>query len=154
MLTSTSARPWEYVDCPPSLTHGFRIAPIPKPVVEPVTSIRRPSRAPVMTMDGPITADGVTAFDGSDAADQPAPVNACTVKVYVVPFVSPSTVHEVVAVRQMRPPGDEITWYVNTGNEPVNVGADHVTEAERSPATAATLVGGFAGIGGGGGGRV
>lgn len=51
------------------------------PVVVPDTFTKRPSREPVMTIVGVDAASGVTAFDGSEASDQLAPVNAFTVKV-------------------------------------------------------------------------
>ena len=111
MLTSTCADPCVYFDCPASRTHGFSIAPMPKPVVDPDTSIRLPSRDPVMTIDGPADARGTTTFDGSDDADQPAPVSAFTVKVYAVPFVNPPIEHARTgaATRQVRLPGDDVT---------------------------------------------
>lgn len=83
---------------------------MPKPVVEPLTSMRLPSRDPVMTIDGFAAASGVTALDGSDAADQPAPVSAFTVKVYAVPFDKPATVQDNVDVTQVRPPGQDVAW--------------------------------------------
>lgn len=82
---------------------------MPRPLDEPVTSIRLSSREPVIVIDGRTGAIGVTAFDGSDDADQPAPVNAFTVKVYAVPFDNPPTEHDKEAVRHVRPPGEDVT---------------------------------------------
>ena len=83
---------------------------MPKPVVDPDTTIRLPSRAPVMVIEALGAAVGVTAFDGADGTDQPAPFSACTVKVYAVPFDRPATVHVSAAVKHVRPPGEETTW--------------------------------------------
>jgi hypothetical protein len=58
---------------------------------------------------------GVTAFDGVELSPQPAPLSAFTVKVYVVPFVSPVTVQVSADVRHVCPPGEDVTWYVDTG---------------------------------------
>ena len=47
---------------------------------------------------GPVTeiettgVPGVTAFEGADSGLSPAELLACTVKVYVVPFVRPETI--------------------------------------------------------------
>ena len=64
---------------------------MPKLVVVPLTAIRPPSREPVMKIVGFADARGTTAFEGLDAADQPAPVSALTAKVYAVPLVNPAT---------------------------------------------------------------
>ena len=128
------------------------MAPISTPVVVPDTLAICLVRVPAMVIVGPGTDDGVTAFDGSDATVQPAPVNAFTVNVYVVPFASPPTVHDRPDVRQIRPPGDAIAWYAEIEYEPEDAGADHDTDADRSSATAVTPRGGSAGVGGGGGG--
>ena len=56
--------------------HGVTRPPIPIPVVDPDTTIRLPSRAPVMVIIGRTGATGVTVSDGSDDGDQPAPVRA------------------------------------------------------------------------------
>ena len=90
--------------------HGVTISPRPKPVVLPLTEITPPERAPVIVMDARTGADGVTALDGADGTDHPAPVNAITVKVYAVPFVKPVIVHDVVPVRHVFPPGDADAW--------------------------------------------
>jgi len=80
--------------------------------------MRWPSRLPVIVIDGVGGgggAVGVTAFDGVELSPQPAPLSAFTVKVYVVPFVSPVTVQVSAEVRHVCPPGEEATWYVDTG---------------------------------------
>lgn len=94
--------------------HGVSNAPIPKPVVVPDTIATRFIRLPEIVIVAPV--DGVTALDAAEAADQPAPVNAFTVKVYVVPFVSPTTSHDSAgaATRHIRPPGEATAWYVDT----------------------------------------
>lgn len=71
--------------------------------------ISRPSRAPVITIDGFSGAAGVTALEGSDATDHPAPESAFTVKVYAVPFDRPSTVQVRVDVMHVPPPGEDVT---------------------------------------------
>ena len=110
MLTRMVATPWVKEPWPASRNHGFNSPPMPKPVAVPVTAIRSPSREPVIVMDGFASAAGVTAFDGTDDADHPAPVNALTVKVYAVPFVKPVIVHDVVPVRHVCPPGAADAW--------------------------------------------
>ena len=91
MLTRMVALPWVKEPWPSHPNHGFNSPPMPKPVVVPVTAIRSPSREPVIVIDGFGSAAGVTAFDGADDSDQPAPVRAFTVKVYAVPFDKPVT---------------------------------------------------------------
>ncbi len=122
------------------------------PVVLPVTTMRLPSRAPLMTMVGFGTARGTTALDASDDDDQPAPVSAFTVKVYAVPLDSPVTWHVSADVMHTRLPGEDVTAYVDTGYDPVDSGADQDTAAVASPATADTDCGADAGTGGGAGG--
>ena len=110
MLTSTCDDPCVYADWPASLTQGLSTPPMPNPVVDPLTSIRLPSREPVMTIDGPAEARGTTAFDGSDVADQPAPVSAFTEKVYAVPFVRLVISHSRAGAvtRQVCAPGVDV----------------------------------------------
>ena len=88
---------------------------MPKPLVEPVTVTSRPVREPVIVMVGRGGAWGVTALDGADGIDQPAPLRARTVKVYAVVLVSPATVQVSVEVKQERPPGDAVAWYIEIG---------------------------------------
>jgi hypothetical protein len=76
MLTRIVAAPSEYVDWPAKRSHGRKVPPMPKLVVRPATSMRLPSREPLITMDGRGAAAGVTAFDAFEATDQPAPFNA------------------------------------------------------------------------------
>ena len=109
MPTRIVATPWVKESLPVGRIHGFNSPPMPKPVVVPLTAIRSPSREPVIVIDGLGAATGVTAFDGSEAADQPAPVNAFTVKVYAVPFDKPPTEHDSEAVKHVRPPGEDVT---------------------------------------------
>jgi hypothetical protein len=52
---------------------------------------------------------GVAGADAADAGPVPAPLVAVTVNVYGEPFVRPFTVQVVVAVEQVKPPGDEVT---------------------------------------------
>jgi hypothetical protein len=61
---------------------------------------------PVGTPGGPT---GVTEFDAADAGPTPTLFVAVTVNVYAVPFVRPVTVHDVDAVAQAKPPGEEVT---------------------------------------------
>jgi hypothetical protein len=53
---------------------------------------------------------GVTAFEGVEFSPQPAPLSALTVKVYAVPLARPVTVQVSAEVRQVCPPGEEVTW--------------------------------------------
>jgi hypothetical protein len=46
---------------------------------------------------------------------------------------------------QVAPPGDAVTWYDDTGNEPELDGVCHSTMADASPAIAATARGALAG---------
>jgi len=55
------------------------------------------------------TVAGVTGLDGADGALLPTAFVAMTVNVYEVPFVRPFTGQLVVAVEQVKPPGDEVT---------------------------------------------
>ena len=58
-----------------------------------------------------------------------------------MPFVSPVTVHEVVAVVQVKPPGDEVTVEPVIALPPLDTGAVQETSAEESPNTPDTPVG-------------
>ena len=79
------------------------------PMVAPFTRMTLRSapvpRVPVIMIDRARSPDGVTSLLGADAVDQPAPVSARTVTVYPTPLVSPSIVHDIVVVTQLRPPG-------------------------------------------------
>lgn len=86
-----------------------------RPTVDPLTrtTLESPeSRVPEMTMEGRVGALGVTAFDGSEVAPQPAPVRACTVNEYSIPLRRPETVHWVTgaATRQVPPAGVLVAW--------------------------------------------
>jgi hypothetical protein len=61
---------------------------------------------PVGTCDTP---NGTIADEAADAEPAPDTFVAVTVNVYDTPPVRPVTVHEVVAVEQVNPPGDEVT---------------------------------------------
>lgn len=79
---------------------------------------------------------GVTELDALDGALEVAPLVATTVKVYAIPFVSPTTLHDVVEVEQVIPPGLEVTTY------PVAPETEfHETVALAFPALAITPVG-------------
>jgi hypothetical protein len=65
----------------------------------------------VTPVGAPGTVAGATEFDGAEAGPVPTALVAVTVKVYVVPLVSPVTVALVplpLAVA-VRPPGDDVT---------------------------------------------
>ena len=111
------ALPWLNVVSPGNLIHG-RTVWLVRCMDVPVTVMLWPSRLPVMRIDGLGGGGGdtgVTALEGVEVAPQPAPLSALTVKVYVVLFVKPVTVQVSAEVRHVRPPGDEVTWYVVTG---------------------------------------
>ena len=55
------------------------------------------------------TVDGTIAPETSEAAPSPDAFTAATVNVYAVPFVRPVTVHDVVEVIHVNPPGDDVT---------------------------------------------
>ena len=82
---------------------------MPKPTVVPDTVATRLVRVPLMRIDACGPFDGVTEFDGTDGSDHPAPVRALTVNVYDVPFARPATSQDSADVRQVRPPGAEVT---------------------------------------------
>jgi hypothetical protein len=85
---------------------------------------------------------GSTALDGVDVGPTPRTFMAATTKVYVVPLVSPLTVHVVApVVVQVFPPGVAVTVYLVTGEPPL-FGAVHTTLADPLPAVATTLDGG------------
>ena len=81
------------------------------PVVEPRISTVRALRVPVIMIDivGSGVARGVTGSLGAEVAPQPAPFNALTVKVYVVPLTRLLTVQVSVEVRHPCPPGLAVT---------------------------------------------
>lgn len=87
------------------------------------------------------TLAAVTGFDASDGAPHATEFSALTTKVYVMPRVSPATVHESVVVMQLRPPGVDMTRYDVTGAVPESVGAFQLTFADRPVTTAETEVG-------------
>ena len=62
--------------------------------------------APVGTCETP---SGMIAEEAEDAEPAPDTFVAVTLNVYETPPVRPVTVHEVVAVEQVNPPGDEVT---------------------------------------------
>ena len=134
----------------PSRVHGTNSLPATMPFVVPLISTARPTRLPVMRIDCFTDTWGVTLSEGSDAAPQPAPLRARTVKVYAVPLARPETVHDVVVVKHIRPLGDEVTWYVDTPKEPEFSGAAQLTTADASAATAETRRGAPGATAGGG----
>jgi hypothetical protein len=64
---------------------------------------------PVTLVGASGTVRGVAGVLAADALDAPAEFCATTVNVYAVPFVSPVTTHDVVAVVQVKPPGADVT---------------------------------------------
>ena len=88
---------------------------------------------------------GVTAFDVADEVPAPEAAIAMTMKVYVVPLVSPATVQVAVGAVAVQAilPGLEMTEY-DTGVAPEE-GAVQVTTAWAFPAVAVTYVGAPAG---------
>jgi hypothetical protein len=90
----------------------------------------------------PGAAAGTTTPEGTEAAPEPTSFTAATVNVYVVPFVRPVTVHDVVAVIHVNPPGDEVTEYEVISLAPLDAGAFHATRTEESPKVPTTEVGG------------
>jgi len=87
------------------------------------------------------TASGVTDEEGAEGDPGPLAFIALTVNVYGVPLVRPWTVHEVVEVLQVRPPGDEVAVYPVMGLPPSDPGAVQDTVAVALPAVADTPVG-------------
>jgi hypothetical protein len=57
----------------------------------------------------PGTVPGTTLLEAAEAAPVPALLVAVTVNVYVVPFVNPLTVRELLAPVAVFPPGLEVT---------------------------------------------
>jgi hypothetical protein len=93
---------------------------------------------PVGAPGGPT---GVTELDAVDAGPTPTLLVAVTVNVYAVPLVSPVTVHDVDAVVQLSPPGEDVTVYPVTDAPPSHVGAVHDTDACAVPAVAVGVPG-------------
>ena len=55
------------------------------------------------------TVTGVTLLEAAEAAPVPAAFVAVTVKVYVVPLISPVTVIGLAVPVPVKPPGEEVT---------------------------------------------
>lgn len=71
----------------------------------------------------------------------PAAFVAVTVNVYAVPFVKLVNVHDnAVVVLRVSAPGDAVAVYLITGAAPSDIGADHDTATEPSPATRDGLI--------------
>jgi hypothetical protein len=68
---------------------------------------------------------GVAELDAALEEPTPDAFVAVTVKVYAVPFVSPVTVHDVVAVVQVAPPGEAVAVYEVIAFPPFDAGAVH-----------------------------
>ena len=83
----------------------------------------------------------MTTPEGTEAIPAPTAFAAATVNVYEVPFVSPVTVQEVVAVVHVNPPGEEMTEYEEITLAPLEAGASHTTRTEESPNVPTTDVG-------------
>ena len=71
--------------------------------------------------------EGITAFEGADAAPEPSALVATTVKVVDMPFNNPVTTQLVVVVVQVTPRADRTTYPVMV--EPSSEGAVQVTVA-------------------------
>jgi hypothetical protein len=85
---------------------------------------------------------GVAAAEGVEAALVPAALVAVTVNVYGVPLVNPVTVHELVSVVQVKPPGLEVAVYPVMAAPPLEVDAVHdTTDWALAYEVADTLVG-------------
>jgi len=96
----------------------------------------------VRFVGAPGTLDGVTELLVPDEVLVPTAFDAVTVKVYVVPFVSPvmTTVVAPLVVATW-PPTFEVTVYAVIAEPPFTAGADHETLALPLPVAAATFVG-------------
>ena len=95
--------------------------------------------APVGACDTP---NGIIAEEADDAEPAPDTFVAVTVNVYDTPPVRPVTVHEVVAVEHVKPPGDEVTVYDEIAAPPLDDGADQeTTDWFVAPAVPETPVG-------------
>jgi hypothetical protein len=81
----------------------------------------------VTLVGAPGTAAGVADAEGAEAAPLPAPFVAVTVKVYLMPLVRPLTVHDVVELVQVLPPGLDVTVYSVIELPPSDAGTDHET---------------------------
>src|SRR5579884_693068 len=83
----------------------------------------------------------ITAFEGADSGPLPALVVACTVKVYVVPFVNPVTAIGLVVPVAVMPPGLDVTVYPVMGAPPVVIGGVNETLTPPGPTAALIPVG-------------
>ena len=94
-------------------------------------------------------AAGVTEDDALEAVPVPTELVAVTVKVYVVPLVSPVTVIGDEGPVARKPPGEDVTVYPVIADPPVFVGAVKLTVAvPLLPVVTATPVGAPGSVGG------
>jgi hypothetical protein len=94
-------------------------------------------------------AAGVTEDDALEAVPVPTELVAVTVKVYVVPLVSPVTVIGDEGPVARRPPGEDVTVYPVIADPPVFVGAVKLTVAlPLMPVVTATPIGAPGSVGG------
>ena len=87
------------------------------------------------------TVTGVTELLAVEAELVPTAFVAVTVKVYVVPLVSPVIVIGELPPVAVNPPTFEVTVYVVMSEPPLFTGGLNVTVASPLPATALTLMG-------------
>jgi hypothetical protein len=105
-----------------------------------------PFAVPVTPVGAPGAVRGiVTGADGADAVPAPAAFVATTVKVYVTPRVSPSTVQNASGGDALDvhidPPGDEVAVYDVIGEPPSLAGTSHDTSTLVPATTPVTRVG-------------
>jgi len=84
---------------------------------------------------------GIVFADEADAADEPAPLVATTVKVYSIPSVNPVTTTDVPVVVAVILPGFEVTVYEVIVFPPLDAGADHDTVTCPTSGTKVVIVG-------------
>ena len=88
----------------------------------------------VPIVGAPGTVAGVTAFDAADEAPVPIAFVACTVNVYAVPLVSPTTVIGLAPPVAVIPPGLDVTLYDVIALPPFEAGGVKLTVACALPA--------------------
>src|SRR5579864_3140516 len=112
----------------------------------------RPAATPPLTMTNDGTS-GVTGGEGADGGPEPTALEAATVKVYVVPLVSPLRRCDVAVEVKVWRALTTVPTYVVTVYEvmglPPSSGADHDSRTTAFPGVAVTPVGGDGAVGGG-----
>ena len=77
----------------------------------------------------PGTVAGVMLFDAAEGKPEPTKLEATTLNVYTVPFISPATVRGLAVPLAVNPPGVDVAVKPVTGLPPLLAGAVKLTVA-------------------------